>query len=76
MDDGRGIDALFTKLDAPLLSARRTGQRRTFDMTKVCRSARLAKKPAIPAVERAQRNMCPQAGLLRRRVDSHRVGVA
>jgi hypothetical protein len=42
MDDERGIDALFTKLDAPLLpqsAAHRTHQRHTFDMTKVRQSA-------------------------------------
>jgi hypothetical protein len=65
MDDERGIDALFTKLDAPLLpqsAAHRTHQRHTFDMTKVRRSARLAKKPAILAVQRAQRNLCCKLG--------------
>jgi hypothetical protein len=33
-------------------------------MSAVRRSARLAKKPAIPAVERAQRNLCRKLGLL------------
>nr|TKW31403.1 hypothetical protein SEVIR_2G103800v2 [Setaria viridis] len=36
---------------------------RTFDMTKVRRSARLAKKPAMPAVERAQRNLWKKLGV-------------
>jgi hypothetical protein len=60
-----GVDALLTKLDAPLLSqpaAHCTRQRRTSDMMKVRRSARLGKKPVIPAVERAQRNLCRKVG--------------
>jgi hypothetical protein len=32
-------------------------------MSAVRRSARLAKKPVIPAVERAQRNLCRKLGL-------------
>jgi hypothetical protein len=38
-------------------------QRRVFDMTNVHRSACLAKRPAIPAVERAQRNLCRKLGI-------------
>jgi len=37
--------------------------RSTFDMTSVRRSARLAKKPALPAVQRAQRNLIRKLGL-------------
>jgi hypothetical protein len=61
VNDDRDIDALFTKSDVSLLpqpATRRTRQRRTFDMTNVRRSARLAKKQAIPAVEHTQRNLC------------------
>jgi hypothetical protein len=59
-----GIDGLFTDLEQPVLqqpAPRRACQRLVFDMTNVHRSARLAKRPAIPAVERAQRNLCRKA---------------
>lgn len=39
-----------------------TLQRPTFDKTNVRRSNRLGKKPAIPAVERVQWNMCRKLG--------------
>jgi hypothetical protein len=42
----------------------RTRRRRTYDMSKVRRSARLASKPAMPALKKAQLNMCHQLGLL------------
>ncbi|CAN6170775.1 unnamed protein product [Urochloa humidicola] len=61
-----GIDALFCSPPSPILSqapARRPRQRRTFDMQAVRRSARLARKPAVPAVEKAQRNLCRKLGL-------------
>ncbi|CAO2040102.1 unnamed protein product [Urochloa humidicola] len=61
-----GIDALFSSPPSPILSqapARRPRQRRTFDMQAVRRSARLARKPAAPAVEKAQRNLCRKLGL-------------
>lgn len=40
-----------------------TRRRRTYDMSNVRRSARLAKKPALPAVQRAQANLCRKLGL-------------
>ncbi|CAN6180490.1 unnamed protein product [Urochloa humidicola] len=61
-----GIDALFRSPPPPLVAqmpARRPRQRRTFDMKAVRRSARLAKKPTLPAVEKAQRNLCRKLGL-------------
>jgi hypothetical protein len=68
-DGGRSaadVDALFTTLEPTALlppTTRRTRRRHSFDMSAVRRSARLAKKPAIPAVERAQRNLCRKLGL-------------
>jgi hypothetical protein len=62
----RGVDALFTAPTSVILqppATRRLRQRRTFDMSAVRRSARLAKKPAVPAIERAQRNLCRKLGL-------------
>jgi hypothetical protein len=59
-------DTLFTNLDPPLLqqpAARRGRQRRVFGMKSVRRSARLANRPAIPAVERAQRVLCRKLGI-------------
>ena len=38
--------------------------RRSYDMSNVRRSARLAKKPALPAVQRAQVNLCRKLGLV------------
>jgi hypothetical protein len=64
--DSRGVDALFTAPTPVVLqppATRRLRQRRAFDMSAVRRSARLAKKPAVPAVERAQRNLCRKLGL-------------
>jgi hypothetical protein len=60
------VDTLFSNLDTPLLqqpAPRRPRHRRVFDMANVCRSARLAKRPAIPTVERAQRNLCRKLGI-------------
>jgi hypothetical protein len=69
-NDGSGIrnnvmDTLFTNLDPPLQqpAPRHGRQRRVFDMKSVRRSARLANRPAIPAVERAQRNLCRKLGI-------------
>jgi hypothetical protein len=68
-DDGHStadVDALFTTLELTALlppTTQRTRARHTFDMSAVRHSARLAKKPAIPAVERAQRNLCRKLGL-------------
>jgi hypothetical protein len=61
-----GIDTLFTNLDPPLLqqsASRRGRQWRVFDMTSVRRSARLSNRPAILAVELAQRNLCRKFGI-------------
>jgi hypothetical protein len=60
------VDALFTTLEPTALlplPTQRNRLRHTFDMSAVHRSARLAKKPAIPAVERAQRNLYCKLGL-------------
>ncbi|CAN6342745.1 unnamed protein product [Urochloa humidicola] len=69
-DDGDannyGLDDLFCTPPPPIVNrppARRPRQRRTFDMSAVRRSERLAKKPSMPAVERAQRNLCRKLGL-------------
>jgi hypothetical protein len=60
------ISDLFTR-PAPAIIQHQPPHRqrtpRTFDMSKVCRSARLAKKPAIPALERAQRNLWRKLGV-------------
>jgi hypothetical protein len=67
------VDALFTTMEPAALlppTTRRTRLPRTFDMSAVRRSARLAKKPAIPAVERAQRNLCRKLGLQASETDS------
>ncbi|CAO2170287.1 unnamed protein product [Urochloa humidicola] len=47
----------------PSLPPRAPRQRRTFDMSAVRRSARLANKPARPSVQRAQRNLCRKLGI-------------
>ncbi|CAN6361815.1 unnamed protein product [Urochloa humidicola] len=44
--------------------APRRRNRRTFDMSKVRRSARLANAPQMSAMRRAQRNLCRKLGLL------------
>ncbi|CAO2200801.1 unnamed protein product [Urochloa humidicola] len=60
------VDDLFSS-PAPAallqLPVRRPRQRRVFDMSAVRRSARLAKKPAMPAIERAQRNLWRKLGV-------------
>lgn len=56
-----GVGALFCSPPAPLLqqpAVRRARPRRTVDMSNVRRSARLAGKPSIPAMQMAQRNLC------------------
>ncbi|CAO2192849.1 unnamed protein product [Urochloa humidicola] len=61
-----GVDALFRTPEAAVTNlppARRARPRRTFDMTALRRSARLAKKPSMPAAERAQRNLWRKLGL-------------
>ena len=64
--DNDVVDSLFST-PAPavlrVLPGKPARQRRTFNMTKVRRSARLAKKPAMPAVERAQRNLWRKLGV-------------
>lgn len=60
------VDDLFVTPPQPLMQLqpqRCHRQRQVFDMTAVRRSARLAKRPAMPAVERAQRNLCRKLGL-------------
>ncbi|CAN6242633.1 unnamed protein product [Urochloa humidicola] len=42
----------------------RRRRHRTFNMTAVRRSARLANAPRIPAIQKAQRNLCRKLGLL------------
>jgi hypothetical protein len=72
-----GGDALFTTMEPTALlppTTLRTRLPRTFDMSAVRRSARLAKKPAIPAAERAQRNLCRKLGLQCERERPHRFG--
>ena len=60
------VDNLFTAptppavIEKPQHSQR---QRRTFDMSAVRRSGRLAKKPSMSAVQRAQRNLIGKLGL-------------
>jgi len=67
-DDVHGNDAVESLFSTPApavlraLPGKPARQRRTFNMTKV-RSARLAKKPAMPAVERAQRNLWRKLGV-------------
>jgi hypothetical protein len=61
------VDALFSNIDMPLLqqpTPRHPRHRRVFDMTNVRRSARLTKRPAIPVIERAQRNLCHKLSIL------------
>ncbi|CAO2038136.1 unnamed protein product [Urochloa humidicola] len=65
-DINAGVDALFCTHAAPIVvqpPVRHPRQRRAFDMTALRRSARLAKKPAMPAAERAQRNLWRKLGL-------------
>lgn len=66
-DDGTdGVDALFCAADAPALAAppaKPTRQRRVFNMDNIRRSARLAAKPAMPVIQKAQRNLCRKLGL-------------
>jgi hypothetical protein len=66
-DQTAGIASLFCTPPPPLLqhpAPRRPRQKRTFDMTKVRCSARLACKPVMSAAERAQRNLCRKLGSL------------
>lgn len=64
-----GLDVFFATPPPPLIDEpegpRRAQprRRRTYDMSKVLRSAHLTKKPAIPAMKKAQINLCRQLGL-------------
>lgn len=61
-----GVESLFCSATAPIvadLPARPARQRRVFNMESTRRSARLATKPALPAMEKAQRNLCRKLGL-------------
>jgi hypothetical protein len=69
-----GVHNLFTSIEPPVLSQpappvlsqpapRRGRQQRVFNMASVRRSARLAKRPSMPAMERAQRHLCRKLGL-------------
>jgi hypothetical protein len=60
------INDLFTRPALAIIQQqppRRQRTPRTFDMSKVRRSARLAKKPVVPALERAQRNLWRKLGV-------------
>lgn len=61
-----GVHAMFCAADAPIIAdlpAKPARQRRVFNMSNVRWSARLAAKPAMPAVAKAQRNLCRKLGL-------------
>ncbi|CAO2144644.1 unnamed protein product [Urochloa humidicola] len=60
------VDDLFASPARAILQqapSRRPRQRRTFDMTAVRHSARLAKKPALPSLTKAQNNLYRKLGL-------------
>ncbi|CAN6342775.1 unnamed protein product [Urochloa humidicola] len=60
------VDDLFITPAPPLVQnkpPRAPRKKRTFDMTAVRRSARLANKPAVPSLQRAQRNLLRKLGL-------------
>ncbi|CAO2179602.1 unnamed protein product [Urochloa humidicola] len=69
IDDGDAppaVDDLFTEPASPLLHyppIRAPRRRRVFDMSAVRRSARLAAKPAMPSLQRAQNNLMRKLGL-------------
>lgn len=66
VNGGDGIDALFCMPARAELGPRpekRQRQRRLFNMTEVRRSARLAGRPVIPALEMAKRNLCRKLGI-------------
>jgi hypothetical protein len=72
-----GVAAFFANVTPPIIQSnpsppkappavqqRRKRQRRTFDMSSVRRSARLATKRPMPQMQRAQRNLCRKLRLL------------
>jgi len=70
-NDNSGLDVFFTTPPPPairpgpeVLRQVQVRRRRTYDMSKVRRSARLAAKPAMPALKKAQINLCHQLGLI------------
>ena len=73
-----GLDVFFATPPPPAITLQpevslqpQTRRRRTYDMSKVRRSARLASKPAIPAMKKVQLNLCHQLGFL----DNERVPI-
>ncbi|KAL6660501.1 hypothetical protein ACP70R_001536 [Stipagrostis hirtigluma subsp. patula] len=83
--DSRDFSSLFTTLEPSLLGdgpsslqeepvpapprQRRQRATREPDMANIRRSARLANAPHLPAIEKAQRNLCRKLGLLEREED-------
>ncbi|KAG2641740.1 hypothetical protein PVAP13_2KG232958 [Panicum virgatum] len=70
-NDNLGLDVFFTTPPPPairpgpeVLRQVQVRRRRTYDMSKVRRGARLAAKPAMPALKKAQINLCHQLGLI------------
>nr|TKV92550.1 LOW QUALITY PROTEIN: hypothetical protein SEVIR_9G168700v2 [Setaria viridis] len=64
--EGGSVDDLFAAPAPPILQQpplRRQRTRRSFDMSAVRRSARLALKPSVPALQRAQRNLWRKLGV-------------
>lgn len=61
------LDKFFTTPLAPVLQqqppARQPRRRRVYDLSNVRRSVRLAKQPAMPAMKKAQVNLCRRLGL-------------
>ncbi|KAJ1257997.1 hypothetical protein BS78_10G039700 [Paspalum vaginatum] len=61
------IDHFFTTPSMPLLHQapppHQQRRRKTYDLANVCRSACLANRPAMPAMRRAQINLCHRLGL-------------
>ena len=71
IDASLGLDTFFATPPPPAIMPGpevprqvQVRRRRTYDMSKVCRSARLARKPVMPALMKAQINLCRQLGLV------------